>query len=214
MKKALILTIAIVALTSTAFVAPAGATGKVVTIGTYGANNYIPWWGNSYNSFRFQALFLKSEINYAGYINKIEWNRGTASTTGTFNQTRVWLCHSTKTVLESTFNNNYTGKTPVPVRTSSNYTIPAGPGYVDMPITPNTFNYNNSDNLLMEIRWHGDTGAGCTCWRSTASSRRVFASSHTASSGSVTAGQHIRLTIGTMTGIAPTSLGRIKGLYN
>ena len=213
MKKALVLMIAVTALTFTAFVAPAGATGKVVTIGSYGANNYIPWWGSSYNSFRYQALFLQSEIAYAGYINKIEWNRGTYTTGGTYNQVRVWLCHSTKTVLESTFNNNYTGNTPVAVRTSSTYALPAGPNYVDMPITPNTFNYNNTANLLMEIRWNGDGGTGNPCWRSTASSRRLYATSHTATTGSVTMGQHIRLTIGTMTGVAPTSLGRVKSIF-
>jgi hypothetical protein len=196
------------------FAAPAGATGKVVTIGAYAANNYIPWWGSSYNSMRFQCLWLKSDINYAGFINKIEWNRGTYTSTGSFLQTRVWLCHTTKTALEATFANNYTGKTPVAVKTSSTYVLPGGPGYVDMPITPNTFNYNNSDNLLMEIRWNGDSGTGCPCWRSPDRSRRVYATNHNASSGSVQANaQHIRLTIGTMTGVQPTSLGRVKSLF-
>ena len=208
MKRVVLLTAALVVAASMA-----GATGKVVTIGTYGADNYIPWWGQSYDSFRYQALWLKAEINYAGYINKIEWNRGTYTSTGTYNQVRVWLCHSTKTTLEATFDNNYTGKKPVLVRASGDYKVPPGPGYVDMPITLNTFNYNNTDNLLMEIRWHGDAGTGCTCWRSTASSRRVFATDHEASQGFVTAGQHIRLTIGTMTGVVPTSLGRVKAMF-
>jgi hypothetical protein len=213
MKKLLFLAMA--ALTFAALAAPAGATGKVVTIGTYAANNAFPWWGASYNSMRFQCLWLQSDIAYAGYINKIEWNRGTYTTTGTFNQVRVWLCHTTKTTLESTFNNNYTGNTPVLVRPSGNYTVPGGPNYVDMPISTNTFNYNNTNNLLMEIRWNGDTGTTCYCWRSPDTSRRVSANDHNASSGTVWSNsQHIRLTIGTMTGLAPTSLGRIKSLYN
>jgi hypothetical protein len=214
MKKALILMIAVTALTFTAFVPPAGATGKVVTIGAYAANNAFPWWGASYNAMRFQCLWLKSEINYAGYINKIEWNRGTYTTSGTFNQVRVWLCHTTKTTLEATFANNYTGKTPVAVRTSSTFAVPAGPGYVDMPITANAFNYNNSDNLLMEIRWNGDTGTTCYCWRSPNASRRVSANSDTATTGTVWSNsQHIRLTIGTMTALEPTSLGRVKSIF-
>ena len=208
MRRFVLLTVALVVAAATV-----GATGKVVTIGTYGANNWIPWWGQSYDSMRYQALWLKTEINYAGYINRIEWNRGTYTSTGTYNQVRVWLCHSTKTALEATFDNNYTGKKPVLVRPSGDYKVPPGPGYVDMPIKVNTFKYNNTDNLLMEICWHGDEGTGCTCWRSTAPSCRVFAFNHTASSGSVTRGQHIRLTIGTMTGVAPTSLGRVKSLF-
>jgi hypothetical protein len=213
MKKALVFMV--VALTFAAFAAPAGATGKVVTIGSYAANNYIPWWGSSYNAMRFQCLWMQSDIAYAGYINKIEWNRGTYTTGGLYNQVRVWLCHTTKTTLEATFDNNYTGNTPVLVRPTGSYTLPAGPNYVDMPITPNTFNYNNTNNLLMEIRWNGDGGVGNPCWRSPDAGRRVYATSDTATSGSVQANaQHIRLTIGTMTGVAPTSLGRIKGLYN
>lgn len=212
MKKVSLVTLALLAIMI--FSATAGATGKVVTIGSFAANNAFPWWGTSYNSMRYQCLWLQSEIAYAGYINKIEWNRGTYTSTGTFNQVRVWLCHSTKTVLESTFNNNYTGNTPVAVRPSGNYTVPAGPGYVDMPISTNTFNYNNTSNLLMEIRWNGDTGTTCYCWRSPNPSRRVSANSHTATSGTVWSNsQHIRLTIGTMTGVAPTSLGRVKSIF-
>ncbi|UCH78014.1 MAG: hypothetical protein JSU81_09870 [Candidatus Coatesbacteria bacterium] len=210
-KVALLLTAALVL---AVFAAPAGATGKVVTIGAYAANNYIPWWGSSYNSMRFQCLWMQSDINYAGYINKIEWNRGTYTTSGLYREVRVWLCHTTKTALEATFNNNYTGNTPVLVRASGNYTLPGGPNYVDMPITPNRFNYNNTNNLLMEIRWNGDGGVGNPCWRSPDRSRRVYATDHNASSGSVQGNaQHIRLTIGTMTGVQPTSLGRVKSLF-
>ena len=212
MKKALVLMV--VALTFTAFVAPAAAedSGKVVTIGTHASGNYIPWWGSSYNSMRYQCLWFKSDINTAGYINVVEFEKSSTAA-GTFNDVRVWLCHTKKTALEATFANNYTGYTPVQVRTSANLTL-SGSGYFDIGITPNSFNYNNSDNLLMEIRWNGDSGTGVPCWRSAQPLSRVYATSHTATSGSVqNNGQCIRLHIGTMTGVAPSSLGRVKTLF-
>ncbi len=197
-----------------AILGPAAAEdhGKVVTIGTHGSANLIPWRGYSYNSCRFQCLWLKSSINYAGYINVVEFEKsGHAS--GTYNDVRVWLCHSTKTQLEETYNNNYTGKTPVQVRTGSNL-IFSGSGYFDIGITPDKFNYNNSDNLLMEIRWNGDSGTDIACWRSNDSTGRVYAWDHKATRGSVEiVGQCIRLHIDTMTGVTPSSLGRVKTLF-
>jgi len=212
-KKALILAIAVV--TFAAFVPSAVATGYMVEIGRHAANNAIPWWGSSYNSMRYQCLWLQSDIGHAGYIQAIEWDRQTYTTTGTFNDCRVWLCHTTKTALEATFNNNYTGMTPVQVMNKPTFTMPGGPNWVDFGITPGLFNYNNSNNLLMEVRWNADGGTTCYCSRTSDSSRRVYATDHNASSGSVQSnGQRIRLYIGTMTGVAPTSLGRIKTLYN
>ena len=211
MKKTLLVTAALAVAFS---FAPAAAedSGKVVTIGTHASGNAIPWWGTSYNSMRFQCLWFKSDINTAGYINVVEFEKSSGAS-GTFNDVRVWLCHTKKTALEATFNNNYTGSTPVQVRTSANLTL-SGSGYFDIGITPNTFNYNNSDNLLMEIRWNGDTGTTCSCWRSSQPRSRVYASSHTATSGSVqNNGQCIRLHFGTMTGVAPTSLGRVTTLF-
>ena len=212
MKKAL--TVASVVLTFAAVVAPAGATGKMVEIGTTAAMNAIPWWGSSYNSMRYQCLWNQSDIGYAGYIQAIEWDRGTYTTPGTYSDTRVWLCHTTKTALEATFNNNYTGMTPVQVMNKTTFTMPGGPNWVDFGIDPNKFNYNNSNNLLMEIRWNGDSGVTCYCARTSQANSRVYASDHNAASGSVqNNGQRIRLYIGTMTGVAPTTLGRVKALY-
>ncbi len=211
MKKALLVTAAL-AVALTFAPAAAEAHGKVITIGTHAAGNAIPWWGASYNSCRFQCLWFKSDINTAGYINVVEFEKS-SSTAGTFNDVRVWLCHTKKTALEATFANNYTGYTPVQVRTGGNLTL-TGSGYFDIGITPNSFNYNNSDNLLMEVRWNGDSGATCSCYRSAQPLSRVYAWSHTATSGSVQrSGQCIRLHIGTMTGVTPSSLGRVKTLF-
>ncbi len=210
MKKALILTAAVLALT--AFATQAGATGKVVTLGTHAAGNVIPWWGASYDSCRFQCLWLQNEIGTAGYINVVEFEKSDTGS-GTFNDVRAWVCHSTKTQLETTFDNNYTGKTPVQVRTGGTLAF-SGSGYVDIGITPNTFNYNNTDNLLLEIRWNGDSGTSIGCYRSAASTGRIYAWDHTATTGTLqVTGQCVRVHFGTMTGVDPASLGRVKTLF-
>jgi hypothetical protein len=194
--------------------APALATGKMVEIGTTAANNAIPWWGSSYNSMRYQCLWFQADIGYAGYIQAIHWNRNTYTTSGTYSDCRVWLCHTTKTALEATFDNNYTGNTPVQVMNKTSFQMPAGPNWVDMGIDPDKFNYNNSNNLLMEIRWNGDGGVTDYCTRSAQANSRIYASDHTATTGSVqNNGQCIRLYIGTMTALEPTSLGRVKTLF-
>jgi hypothetical protein len=212
MKKALILTTAVLAFG--AFATQAGATGKMVEIGTAAYLSGVPWGGISYNSMRFQCLWFKSDIGAAGYIQAIEWDRNRYTTSGTYNDTRVWLCHTTKTRLESTFNNNYTGKTPVQVMNKSTFRMPAGPGWVNFGIDPDKFKYNNSDNLLMEVRWNGDSGVQCTVTTRTGSGQSVWTTNHMATTGTVrNYGQCIRLYIGTMTGVGPSSLGRVKTLF-
>jgi hypothetical protein len=192
----------------------ANASGKMVEIGTHAAWNVAPWLGASANSIRFQCLWFKSDINYAGYINEIHWNRGSFTTSGTYKDVRVWLAHTTKTALEATFDNNYTGKMPVLIMNKASWQIPAGPGWVNFGTDTNKFNYNNSDNLLMEIRWNGDGGVNDACSRSGQARRRVYAYDHRATTGTVSiTGQCIRLYINTMTGVAPTSLGRVKTLF-
>ncbi len=212
MKKAVIIMVA--TLTFTAFATQAFASGKTIDLGTRAAMNYIPWWGSSYNACRFQCLWLKSEINYAGYINEIWWDRGTYTTSGSYSNVRAWLCHTTKTQVEATFNNNYTTFTPVQVKNATSWTL-GGPGWYNFDIDPNKFNYNNSNNLLLEVRWRGDSGVGHPCGRTSQSYRRVYnMTDDSATTGSVqNTGQVIRLVMDSMTGLEPTSLGRVKSIF-
>jgi hypothetical protein len=193
--------------------AAAQDSGKVITIGSHSAGNVIPWRGATCSSMRFQCLWLKSAINTAGYVNVIEFEKTNAAI-GQFSNVRVWLCHSTKTGLETTFNNNYTGKTPVQVRTGGNLNL-YGSGYSDIGITPNKFNYNNSDNLLMEVRWSGDNGVDVSCWLYAPTyAGRIWSPDDEATTGiTQTNTQCIRLHINTMSGVAPTSLGRVRALF-
>ena len=190
----------------------AGASGEVVTIGTRDFGSTVPWCGRN-PALRYQCLWLKSEINVPGYINAIEFARSSGSSTGVFNHVGVLLCHTTKTELESTFNNNYAGKTPVTVLWRLRLSL-SGTAWIDIGIDAYKFNYNNQDNLLMEIRWGPSSGIDILCWKSRMPCGCVYAASSEAGSGLVFHDtSYIRLHVGTMAGLEPTSLGRVRALF-
>jgi hypothetical protein len=210
MKKIEILTAAVVV--AAILAPPVSATGKIVVVGARVGPDVVPWAGASADSMRFQCLWFQSDINYAGYVNAVRLEKTNAAN-GKFNSVRVWLCHSRKTALEPNFANNYTGDTPVQVLNMRSVTV-SGTGWFDLRINANQFNYNNRNNLLMEIRWNGDDGYDVPCWRSRQQYSRCYAYDHNATTGTVyNNGQRIRLTIGTMAGLEPTSLGRVKTLF-
>lgn len=194
--------------------APAAyATGEVITLGTQITGNSIPWMGQGATGMRFQCLWLQSDINYGGYVNGVEFAYQSGRPPAAFNNVRVWLCHTNKTALEAAFDDNYGGNTPVQVMDKLNLTL-NGTGWYDLGIDPNKFSYNNRDNLLMEIRWSGDSGTSIYCWRSEGTAMRVYARADNAAWGTVeNNSQYIRLHIGTMAGVEPTSLGRVRALY-
>jgi hypothetical protein len=191
----------------------ANPSGKTVTIGTRVAGNSIPWMGQGAAAMRFQCLWFQNDINYAGYVNAVEFAYQSGRPPAAFNNVRVWFCHTNKSALVATFDDNYAGNTPLQVMDKLTLTL-SGTGWYDIGIDPNKFSYNNRDNLLMEIRWFGDSETNVYCWRSEGMSARVYAKSHTATSGTVeNNSQYIRLHIGTMAGLEPTSLGRVRALF-
>jgi hypothetical protein len=210
MKKVIMVTAALVA--ASALAPAAFASGKVVVVGVRAARSVVPWRGASGDSMRFQCLWFQRDVDYAGYVNGVEFDKVDAAG-GRFNSVRVWLCHTRKTALESAFADNYTGFTPVQVLNMRSVAV-GGTGWFDLRINANQFNYNNRNNLLMEIRWDGDDDNDVRCWRSGQPYSRCYAFDHNASQGTVyNNGQRIRLTIGTMIGLEPTSLGRVKILF-
>ncbi len=196
-------------------VTPAAAedSGKVVTVETPSDPNRVPWRGGLGDGIRFQCLWLQSGVNYAGSVNKIEFSYFSGTLPATFNNCKILLCHSTKTVLEATFANNYTGNTPVEVFNGTQTLN--GSGWIDIRITPNAFNYNNRDNLLMDVVWNGDNGRDVFCYRAGGSSRRCYSYDYNATTGIVytTEAQYARLTLATMPAVEATSLGRVKTLF-
>jgi len=191
----------------------AEATGKVVTLGTQVTGNSIPWMGQGAGAMRFQCLWFERDIDYAGYVNAVEFAYQSGRPPAAFNNVKVWFCHTNKTALEATFDNNYAGNTPVQVMDKLTLTL-SGTGWYDLGIDANKFSYNNRDNLLMEIRWFGDSETNLYCWRSEGTAARVYAKNDKAYIGTVeNNSQYIRLHINTMAGVEPTSLGRVRALY-
>ncbi|MEO0082196.1 MAG: hypothetical protein ABIL25_07895 [candidate division WOR-3 bacterium] len=163
-----------VLIAATVLVAPVLADTTWVTVGSPYVKNSIPFWGSNYDAMRFQALYLQSEINQAGTIVAFCLS-STEAAPAWFYKVRVKLCHTSVSQLGSEFAANYSGNTPqtildvdsLLVGTGSNgtwYYFPAG------------FNYNNTDNLLLEIAWRGDAGQTVTFWRNpNGTNRRLFA---------------------------------------
>jgi hypothetical protein len=195
------------------FTPPAAeGTGKVITIGTEVTGNLVPWRGQGVG-MRFQCLWHQADIKYAGFVNAVEFKYSSGHNSGAFNNVRVWLCHTNKSALEAAFDNNYGGNTPTQVLDKLTVTL-SGTGWLDIGIDPNKFNYNNRDNLLMEIRWKGSSGNSIYCKIYDATGGRCYAFNDAASSGTVVdEGQYIRLHVDTMPGVEPTSLGRVRALY-
>jgi hypothetical protein len=188
---------------------------EVRIVGARSSSNVSPWWGTSFNAMRFMALWTKADLGFVrgGYIQKIEWERSSTAS-GRFDNVRIYFCHSSRTALSTTFNSNYLG-TPVQVLNASSLTVTGTTGqWWNTGITPNEFNYNNTNNLLMEIRWRGDSGVACACYRANGTQKRMWANSDTATTGTVyNQMQRLRITIANATGVAPTSLGRVKSLF-
>jgi hypothetical protein len=205
----LILAAVLTPLVGTAF---AEDTGTAVIIESPSGGNRAPWRGGGGDGMRFQCLWLQSSIGHTGYVNQIEFSYYSGTVPASFNSCSVLLCHTSASTLVETFATNYGGNTPVEVYNGT-MTL-NGSDWLDLGITPNAFNYNNSDNLLMEVVWNGDSGSDVYCYRSTGTARRAYSYTYNASSGSVyDQSQYIRLHIGTMTGVAPTSLGRVRAIF-
>jgi len=154
---------------------------QTVTKGT--ANNNIPFYGGGSNAMRLQTLYLQSEINKAGYIDKIYFQKGDG-VTGTFNNFKIYLCHSNLNSLTDTFDDNCKD---APVKVGDVLISITISGAIDSWIefdVDNTFTYNNLDNLIVEVRWNGDNGNNVPLksWADS-SNRRLFATSDTATTG-------------------------------
>ena len=203
-------------------IATAGiAVAAVHNVGGSGTGgNTIPFWASSsyYPQMRFQTMWRQSEINEVGAITNIEFQMyaGYTGYGGTFNGCKILLCHTTATTIGTTFATNYGGGTPVAVFDST-YVLAryAGGTWVSI-VKPTNFTFNNTRNLLFEVSWTGYVGGGTNyMYYSTGGPGRIYAASATATTGTVQAGywQKARITSGYV-GVAPTSLGRVKALYN
>jgi hypothetical protein len=215
-KKLVFLTLAVVIGAATL-----AAAGEHLVGGPPGSGgNTIPFWGTR-SYMRWQVIWFQTEIGEAGPISKLEFQNysGSSSSGGVFNGCKFILCHTSLSTITSTYANNYDGKTPVTVFDGTFNKTETTPSawYTLFENPTTTLNYNNSDNLLFEVSWTSSTGGSNYDMRkSSGGAGRVYNySTLNPTTGTVTSGyaHYARVTVG-YTGVAPTSLGRIKSLYN
>ena len=188
--------------------------------GAGGTGNTIPWWGNnaSFPQMRFQTIWLQSQIGESGTVIMLEHQDWSASSTGgTFTGCLVKLCHTTLSAITPTYAANYGGNTPLTC-VSGTVVVPnvSSGAWWTVFTGSSVFSYNNTNNLLYEVSWTGRSGGGNYInHTSSGQTGRVYANSATATTGSVTAGYGTiaRITIRPNAGVAPTSLGRVKAMY-
>ncbi len=194
--------------------------GEHLVGGTPTSANTFPFAG-SISQMRWQTLWYQSEITEAGAVSKIEWQvydtAGGAG--GTWNDCKIYLCHTTVNAVTATFADNYGGFTPVLVYSGTYVMSPTSAGQWVTIVEPTNFTYNNTNNLLIEVSWpsHGTAGSTFFKYRSSGGTMpgRVYNTTDAnAATGTVTASYHQygRITIGYVD-VAPTSLGRVKALY-
>jgi hypothetical protein len=216
MKKLFLIALGIIVATSG--LAFASGTEKEVG-GEPGRGNTNPFYATR-AAMRYQCMWYQSEINENGPITKIEFKFHSYIGTppSNFDGYKVILCHTSKDKLTTNFKANYDFKTPFTVYEGA-FDIPDNltqDDWFTVCAPTSTFNYNNKNNMLMEVVWTEATGCRNLFWISLAGQPgRVRAYNATATEGVLLAnqGEIARITI-SKPAVSPTSLGRIRALYN
>jgi hypothetical protein len=108
-------------------------------------------------------LVLQSDGLPAGTVTRWEWRTGASKTflAGYFDNFRLTLCHTGLGSLTNSYAGNYDGRTPVNVFERSRLTVSQVAPETWLPFDFDTpFDYNGTDNLIVEVWWEGDNGAG------------------------------------------------------
>jgi hypothetical protein len=113
--------------------ASALASGRRIYCYSAQSTNTVPFWGASYSGMRFQTNIEQSRIRYAGSINEVEYYNYNGAA-GRYNNYRVYLCHTTRTSLSTTFGVNYYAA-PVLVASRSAFNIPGARGWFGLGMT-------------------------------------------------------------------------------
>jgi hypothetical protein len=193
----------------------ASASGRRIICYPAQSTNLCPFWGHAYSGMRFMTNIEQSRIRYAGAINEVEYYNYNGAA-GRYNNYRVHLCHTARTSLSTTFGVNYYG-TPILVASRSAFNIPGARGWFGLRMTRN-FTYDNARNLLIEIRWEGDNGVSVPIYTTDPMSgnRRIWAVNdpNAATGRGDGRAYYTRLNFGYYTACEPTSLGRVKAMFD
>ncbi|UCH78164.1 MAG: hypothetical protein JSU81_10645 [Candidatus Coatesbacteria bacterium] len=196
--------------TALSVVAGAAATGRNVYIHVGSENALQPW--HPYNpGMRCQMLFDRAKINYAGTITEFELEK--TVNVSTFQEVKFYLCHTPLSALTANFEANYGGNTPKLVASFATYELPSPEGVYPIPMAE-TFEYNNRDNLILEITWTSGTGQKVCLLVGKLTAHQCYAYDERATSGTLQdMGYNARIFFDAHPAVAPASFGRVKGLF-
>jgi hypothetical protein len=143
-------------------------------------SNPIPFWGSSHDKVFHHNLYNSTQVGCEGTIRRIGFDRSNPTSptegAGLFQNLRISMAHTTKTVLSSiTFDSNYHGSL-IEVFHATNVYINSsnGDSWIYFDLNKN-FTYDSQYNLLVNISWDQDggtdvrlkiinTGAGCRAY--------------------------------------------------
>jgi hypothetical protein len=137
-------------------------------------------------SYRHQQLYLASEINCSGLLDKFAYGlSGSPGGSATLSNFKLILCNTPVTALTSDFTSNYgVGGTPVKVIDTPSFQMADVGGWLPFD-PPNNFFYDNTKNLLIEVSFSDRSGTSYTLLCSGLSARRCYATAYDATTGSV-----------------------------
>ncbi len=189
---------------------PAWATGHAVYILNGSSGSIYPWYSPN-DGMRCQMLFDRDKINYAGTITEFELEKQVY--VGEYGTVKFYLCHTPLSALTTDFTANYGGNTPKLVASFATYKLPSVEGVYPIPMAE-TFDYNNRDNLILEVTWETGGKQKVTLLSGAVTAHVCCAYDAKATTGTVDdVGLNARISFDTYHAVAPASLGRVKALY-
>jgi hypothetical protein len=189
---------------------PAAATGHSVYIFNGDTGSAYPWYSPD-EGMRCQMLFDRDKIDYAGTITEFELEKMLPS--GTYGNVKFYLCHTPLSALTTSFSANYGGRTPKMVASFSSYALPNVGGVYPIPMA-DTFDYNNRDNLILEVTWETGARQKVLLLAGSVVAHLCSAYDDEAASGEVRdEGHNARIHFDSYPAVAPASFGRVRATF-
>ena len=165
-----------------------GGVDAIESAASPGVGNSYPFGGS-----KVQLLYDATVINGSGPITGIAMRTGSSSVTANYSYTYTMrIGHSTLTDLTTDFDGNFSG-TPVTVADNAAFNVPAGiptGSYIWISMLDGPFNYNGTDNLIVEI--DVSSSPGTTWWSSisTPNNTRAYGNTGSATATDTDAAQY------------------------
>jgi hypothetical protein len=133
------------------------------------------------------VIALDEEIGGPITIDALSWHRSSVGgESASFSNFKIYLGHGASDVLGTTFDDNYIVGTKVLVYENAAVTLTAAAEeWVTLDLDT-AFDYNGTDNLIMEIQWSGGSGTFYTYKWQTGTNRCLTASNPSLPTGSLT----------------------------